>query len=84
MAPSALVPIAKAAPRLGRSIWTLKRWHRRGLLPVVIIQGQWHVPESFLVMVAASPQPGQAGDMQAIATAWFAANSGTPAAAVAS
>lgn len=83
MATSDLVPIGAAARRLGRSPWTLKRWYAKELLPVVIIQGQWHVPESFLAMVAASPRPGRAGDMKTIAAEWFAANSPAPAGAVA-
>ena len=80
---SGLAPIADAARRLGRSPWTLKRWYRKGNLPVVISEGQWSVPESFLAMVAASPQPGHAGVLEDIAAEWFAANSARPAEAVA-
>jgi len=72
---SGLAPIADAAERLGRSPWTLKRWHRKGHLPVVIAERQWFVPESFLAMVAASPQPKQAGMLEDIAADWFAAHS---------
>jgi len=72
---SGLAPIADAAKRLGRSPWTLKRWYRKGHLPVVISQEQWFVPESFLAMVDASPQPGRAGVLEEIAADWFAAHS---------
>jgi hypothetical protein len=77
---SGLVPIADAAKHFRRSTWTLKRWYRDEVLPVVIIQGQWFVPESFLAMVTVSPQPGRAGQMKDIAAEWFAANSPAPAA----
>jgi hypothetical protein len=76
-----LAPITVAARRLGRSPWTLKRWYRKGNLPVVISEGQWSVPESFLAMVDASPRPGQAGVIEDIAAAWFAAHTAPEAAA---
>jgi hypothetical protein len=72
---SKLTPIAAAATRLGRSSWTLKRWYRAGILPVVSAQGQMSVPESFLIAVEMSPQPGRAGVLEDIAAEWFAANS---------
>ena len=78
-----LAPITEAAKRLGRSPWTLKRWYRKGNLPVVISEGQWSVPESFLAMVASSPQPGRAGVLEDIAADWFAANSASENKAVA-
>jgi len=67
-----LVPINDATSRLGRSVWTLKRMHRRGCLPAVIMQGKWSVPESFITAVLSSPRPGQAGVIEEIARAWFA------------
>jgi hypothetical protein len=70
-----LVPIAAAAVRVGRSPWTLRRWYRAGVLPVVSAGGQMSVPESFLVMVETSPRPGCAGVLEDIAAEWFAANS---------
>jgi hypothetical protein len=76
-----LVPIAAASRRLGRTPWTLKRWYREGILPVVISQEHWFVPESFLAMVDASPQPKRAGQLEDIAAEWFATYS-APAAQV--
>jgi predicted site-specific integrase-resolvase len=70
-----LVPITAAAKRLGRSPWTLKRWYREGLLPAVISQDRWSVPESFLAAMEASPRPRRAGVLEEVAAAWFASNS---------
>lgn len=67
-----LVPISEAARRLGRSVWTLKRLHKRRCLPA-IIDTQWLVPESFIDMVFASMRPGCAVDFAAVAADWFAA-----------
>ncbi len=73
-----LVPIAKAALRLGPSVWTLKRLHNddpaRDHLPVFIIGGRWFVPESFIRMVFASIRPGRKPDFAEVARAWYAAN----------
>ena len=69
------VPIKILAARLRRSVRTLKRWHAKGWLPVLIFAGQWEVPESFLVMLFSSPQPGQAGVLQEVAARWFATHS---------
>ena len=33
------------------------------------------IPESFLLMLEASPQPGRAGDLREVAAQWFAARS---------
>lgn len=74
-----LAPIADAAEHFRRSVWTLKRWYRKGHLPVVISGGNWFVPESFLAMVDASPRPGCAGVLEDIAAEWFAARSPIPA-----
>jgi hypothetical protein len=69
-----LVPINDAAGRLGRSVGTLKRMHRKGCLAAVIMQGHWFVPESFIRAVLASPRPAKAGSIEDIARDWFAAN----------
>jgi hypothetical protein len=69
------VPIGVLAGRLRRSVRTLKRWHAKGHLPVLIFAGQWEIPESFLIMLFSSPQPGRAGVLQDVAAAWFDANS---------
>jgi hypothetical protein len=66
------VPIGVLAGRLRRSVRTLKRWHAKGWLPVLIFAGQWAIPESFMIMLFSSPQPGQAGVLQDVAAAWFA------------
>jgi len=76
---SRLVPITAAAKRLGRSPWTLKRWYHNGVLPVVISADRWFVPESFLIMVATSPQPKRAGVLEEIAADWFALHSASAA-----
>ena len=78
-----LLPISDAASLLGRSIWTLKRLHRGGHLPVVMIGDQWLVPESFVAMVLTSPQPGRPAVLADVAKDWFAVNSGTEAVAAA-
>lgn len=69
-----LVPIADAARRLRRSVWTLKRLYADDSLPVVIISNRWLVPQSFIDMVFASIRPGRAADIAEVAEAWFAAN----------
>ena len=57
-----LVPLADAARRLGRRhVRTLKRWYSKGFLPVVITEGQWEVPESFLIKVEANANVDIAG-----------------------
>lgn len=76
-----LLPINNAAGLLGRSIWTLKRLHHNGHLPVVMIGDQWLVPESFVAMVLTSPQPGRAAVLEEVADRWFALHSGTEAVA---
>lgn len=76
-----LVPITEAAGRLGRSVGTLKRMHRKGHLAVVIMQGQWFVPESFLSAVFTSPQPARAGAVEEVARKWFAAHAASEAVA---
>ena len=78
MSTDGLTPIAVAAKRLGRSPWTLKRWYRKGILPAVIMERRWYVPESFLAMVGTSPRPGRAGILEEIAAAWFAAHTPVP------
>lgn len=74
-----LLPINDAASLLGRSIWTLKRLHRNGHLPVVMIGDQWLVPESFVRLVLTSPQPGRAAVLEDVADHWFALYSGAEA-----
>jgi len=74
-----LLPIVDAARSLGRSVWTLKRLYKAGHLPVVIIGEQWLVPESFVVMVLAAPQPGRAAVLEDVADHWFALHSDTEA-----
>ena len=75
-----LVPLADAARRLGRRhVRTLKRWYSKGFLPVVITEGQWEVPESFLIKVEASPRPARAGRLEEIARDWFAEHAPDPA-----
>lgn len=69
-----LVPIAAASARLGRSVWTLKRMHAKGELPVFMAGANWLVPESFIDLVFASMRPGRAADFAEVAQAWFAAN----------
>jgi hypothetical protein len=68
-----MVPIAAAAERLGRSVHTLKRMFRKGLLPVRLCGGDWLVYESFLEAVLARPRPGEARRVEDIAAEWFAA-----------
>jgi hypothetical protein len=70
-----LVPIADAARRLGRSVWTLKRRYAEGHLPAVIDGNRWLVPESFIDAVLASARPKRAGSIEDTAREWFAANS---------
>lgn len=67
-----LLPINDAAALLGRSIWTLKRIHRNGHLPVVMIGDQWLIPESFVALLLTSPQPGRAAVLEDVADRWFA------------
>jgi hypothetical protein len=69
-----LVPLAEAAERLCRSVWTLKRLYAAGELPVVFIRNRWFVPESFLREVFTAMRPGRAGDFAEVADAWFRAN----------
>src|SRR5262249_18006282 len=70
-----LIPIGTAAPLLGYSADTLRRWHDEGHLPAVITPGgQWSVHESFISAVLASPRPGRAGVIEEIARDWFAAH----------
>jgi hypothetical protein len=69
-----LVPIADAARRLRRSVWTLKRLYADDNLPVVMIGNRWLIPQSFIDMVFASIRPGRAADITEVARAWFAAN----------
>jgi hypothetical protein len=71
------VPIGVLAARLGRSVRTLKRWYAKRWLPVLIFGREWFVPESFLTMLFASPQPGRAGVLQEVAAAWFALHAPT-------
>ena len=70
-----LIPVGAAATLLGRSVWTLKRLHADGDLPVIIVRRRWFVPESFIDMVFASMRPGHAADVSEVAKAWFTANS---------
>jgi hypothetical protein len=69
-----LVPIADAARRLRRSVWTLKRLYADDNLPVVMIGNRWLIPQSFIDLVFASMRPGRAADFSEVAQAWFAAN----------
>ena len=69
-----LIPVAAAATLLGRSVWTLKRMHADGDLPVIIVRRRWFVPESFIDLVFASMRPGRAADVSEVAHAWFTAN----------
>lgn len=69
-----LLPIADASERLQLSPWALKRMHKAGNLPAVIANKRWFVPESFVVMVFASPRPKRAGSLEQIAAEWFAAH----------
>jgi hypothetical protein len=69
-----VVPIAVASDRLGRSVWTLKRMFHRGLLPVMISEGNWLVYESFIETVLAPPRPGEARRFEEVAAEWFAAH----------
>jgi hypothetical protein len=70
-----MIPITEAAALLGRTPWTLKRWHRLGLLPAVIMLDRWYVPASFIALLLSSPQPKRAGALEDVARAWFAAHS---------
>jgi hypothetical protein len=67
-----LVPFATAGRRLGRSVWSLRRLHRKGFLPAVTISARWFTYESFINAVLASARPGQAGSIEDVACAWFA------------
>lgn len=66
------MPIAVAADRLGRSVRTLKRMFRKGLLPVVISGASWLVYESFIEAALAPPRPGEARRIEDVAAEWFA------------
>ena|ERR1035441_300356 len=69
-----LLPIADASERLQLSTWALKRMHKAGNLPAVMVNRRWFVPASFVVMVLGSPRPGRAGVMEEVAADWFAAH----------
>ena len=69
-----LVPIAEAARRLRRSVWTLKRIYAKGHLPVTFIETHWFIPESFINAVVTSARPKQAGAIEQTAREWFAAH----------
>jgi hypothetical protein len=73
-----LVPVAQAAASLATTAWTLKRWHREGHLPAVIMQGRWYIPASFLDAVLSSPRPAQAGVLEEIADTWFTQQEAAP------
>lgn len=75
MSGSGLVRLQKAAARVDYSVWTLRRWHAQGLLPLVKTGTGQCVPESFLLMLERSPRPGRAGRLEEIAAEWFALNS---------
>jgi hypothetical protein len=69
-----LVPFPEAARRLGRSPDTLRLWHDAGHCPAVVSPGgQWSTYESFISAVLTSARPKQAGSIEQIARAWFAA-----------
>jgi len=78
-----LLPIGDAAEILRRSVWTLKRLYHKRHLPVVIIGGQWLIPETFISMVLTAPRPGQAAVIEDIAARWFATYAAASAEAVA-
>lgn len=78
-----LLPIVDASERLQLSPWALKRMHKAGHLPAVIVNRRWFVPESFIAMVLGSPRPGVAGVIEDVAADWFARNSAPVAAEVA-
>lgn len=79
-----LLPITDASERLQLSPWALKRMHKAGHLPAVIVNRRWFVPESFIAMVLGSPRPGVAGVIEDVAAEWFARNAqAAPAEAVA-
>lgn len=69
-----LVRLAEASGRLGLSVWTLKRLHAKGDLPLVRPDRDLFVPESFIDMVFAAMRPGHAPDFAEVAKAWFKAN----------
>ncbi len=72
-----LVPFSEAAPRIGKTPETLRKWHDEGHLPAVISPGgQWSTYESFINAVLASARPGHAGVIEEIARAWFADRTG--------
>lgn len=67
-----LVPFPEAARRLGKSADTLRLWHDAGHCPAVVSPGgQWSTYQSFIDAVLASARPKQAGQVEAIARAWF-------------
>jgi hypothetical protein len=70
-----LVPFATAGRRLSRSVWSLRRLHRKGFLPAVTISARWFTYESFIDAVLAPPLPGHASAIEDIARAWFAERS---------
>jgi hypothetical protein len=69
-----LVPIAEAARRLRRSVWTLKRIYAKGHLPVTFIETHWFIPESFISQIFASMRPGRGANFAEVAAAWFEAH----------
>ncbi len=71
-----LVPFSEAAPRLGKTADTLRKWHDEGHLPAVMSPGgQWSTYESFIDAVLASARPRRAGVIEQIARDWFAGRS---------
>ena len=77
-----LIPLGEASRLLGYSADTLRRWHDEGHMPAVITPGgQWSTYESFIDAVLASARPKQAGSIEEVAQAWFAANADPEAAA---
>jgi hypothetical protein len=74
------VPFPKAADRMGWSTDTLHNWHEQGHLPAVKSPGgHFATFESFIRDVLASARPGEAGDIEKIARAWFARHAPTEA-----
>src|SRR5712691_4245344 len=74
-----LVPFSEAAPRIGKTPDTLRRWHDEGHLPAVVSPGgQWCTFQSFLDAVLGSARPGRPGVIEEIARAWFRDRGGEP------
>jgi hypothetical protein len=70
----ALVALSIVASKVGRSSETLKAWHKRYKVPVVIDPGgDWLGYQSWVDAVLGSALPGRAGNIAEVTRQWWAA-----------